>query len=489
MVLKFRFVPPLAALALVSACGGGGDLETEVGTPNSPTAGLVVDGYLSIAKVVCDTNGNGLEDSGESVTYTNTAGNYVFRSGCAFGVLASGGTNIDTNSAFLGQLRAPAGATVVTPLTTLIAAGMTQAQVVSVLSLPNDTNLLTTDPAAKDGTQLKYSALYKKTLAVQQLLQKISNLLTTLGNSTDSDTAALVYGQAATAFATQLKKEDSPLIDSDGNVSSAVVKRLVTSAVERSLVATAVPQAIKTAISDAGGSSTLPSLVDVAFTSQAQGFVDAADDAALAAVTSSLQKNTVVEDNVAAAATAKTLTTGTTPEQVLTLKATISVKATPTVPVTEPAFPTALAANVISLYGDGYSTVAGTDTPFWPPYMTTKVSTATYVGNNVLKLSTFNFQGFTNSAPLNVSTHTSLHIDFWSKSATTIEIKLVSLSPTVKQQSIFVPVDGAAWTSKDIPLSSFTVPDKSKIQQLILAIPQGSKTGETLYVDNVYFWK
>jgi hypothetical protein len=229
----------------------------------------------------------------------------------------------------------------------------------------------------------------------------------------------------------------------------------------------------------------LPSIVDVAFTSQAQGFIDAADDAALAAVTSSLQKNTVVEDNVAAAATAKTLTTGTTPEQVLTLKATISVKATPTVPVTEPAFPTALAANVISLYGDGYSTVTGTDTPKWGG-VTTVVSPASFANNNMLKLTTFNYQGITNSAPLNISTHTNLHIDFWSKTATTIEVKLVSLIPSVKQQSIFVPIDAGTWTSKDIPLSSFTVPDKSKFQQLILA---AGTVGQTLYIDNVYFWR
>ncbi|MDH4478423.1 MAG: hypothetical protein QE283_00930 [Rhodoferax sp.] len=485
MVLKFRFISALATLTLVSACGGGGDLEAEFSPPDSPSAGLVVDGYLSIAKVVCDTNGNGLEDSGEPVTYTNTQGSYVFRTGCAFGVLASGGTNLDTNSPFLGQLRAPAGAAVVTPLTTLIAAGMTQDQVISALSLPIGSQVLTTDPAAKDGGVYENLNLYKKSLAVQHILQKSSNLLTTLGNSTDSKTAAAIYGQAANAYATQLKKEDSPLIGSNGSLNSSVVNRLLASTVELALVAEVVPQAIKDAIIAAGGASTLPALVDVAFTNQAQNFVDATNDDALAAVTSSLQKNTIVEDNVAAAAKAGTLSTSTTAEQVIALKANISVKAAPTVPVTEPAFPTALAANVISLYGDGYSTVKGTDTPKWGG-MTTTITAETYVGNNLLKLATFNYQGFTNTAPLDVSTHTNLHIDFWSKTATTIEVKLVSLSPTVKQQSIYIPVDAGTWTSKDIPLSSFTVPDKTKFQQLIVA---AGTLGQTLYVDNVYFWK
>jgi hypothetical protein len=35
-------------------------------------------------------------------------------------------------------------------------------------------------------------------------------------------------------------------------------------------------------------------------------------------------------------------------------------------------------------------------------------------------------------------------------------------------------------------MSSFTAPDKSKFQQLILA---AAVNGGTLYVDNIYFWK
>ena len=153
------------------------------------------------------------------------------------------------------------------------------------------------------------------------------------------------------------------------------------------------------------------------------------------------------------------------------------------VPTTAPAVPTAAIANVKSLYGDGYTTVAGTDTPNWG--QSTVVSAQTYAGNNVLKLATFSYQGVVTAAALDVSSHTSLHIDFWSETATTIEVKLVSLSPTL-ETSVFVPVAAGAWTSKDIPMSSFTVPDKSKFQQLILA---AAVNGGTLYVDNIYFWK
>jgi hypothetical protein len=153
------------------------------------------------------------------------------------------------------------------------------------------------------------------------------------------------------------------------------------------------------------------------------------------------------------------------------------------IPTTAPAVPTAATANVQSLYGDGYTTVTGTDTPNWG--QSTAVSAQTYASNNVLKLSTFSYQGVVTAAALDVSSHTSLHIDFWSETATTIEVKLVSLSPTL-ETSVFVPVAAGTWTSKDIPMSSFTVPDKSKFQQLILA---AATNGGILYVDNIYFWK
>ena len=154
------------------------------------------------------------------------------------------------------------------------------------------------------------------------------------------------------------------------------------------------------------------------------------------------------------------------------------------VPTTAPAVPTAATANVKSLYGDGYTTVSGTDTPNWG--QSTVVSAQTYAGNNVLKLATFGYQGVVTAAPVDVSSHTSLHIDFWSETATTIEVKLVSLEGGVKETSLYIPVSAGTWTSKDIPMSGFTAPDKSKFQQLILAAATG---GGTLYVDNIYFWK
>ena len=120
-----------------------------------------------------------------------------------------------------------------------------------------------------------------------------------------------------------------------------------------------------------------------------------------------------------------------------------------TAPTTAPAVPTALPGNVRSLYGDGYTTVTGTDTPNWR--QGTLVTAETYADNNVLKLANFNYQGIVTAAALDVSSYTNLHIDFWSATATTIEVKLVSLLPT-KESSLYIPVSAGEWTSKDIAM-------------------------------------
>ena len=154
-----------------------------------------------------------------------------------------------------------------------------------------------------------------------------------------------------------------------------------------------------------------------------------------------------------------------------------------TAPTTAPTAPTALPANVIALYSNAYTPVTGTD---YPSFGSSTVLTPQVIAaNDVLKFSNFNYNGVTFPAQ-NLSTFTKLHIDVWSATATTIELKLVSLAPTTKEQSVFRPVAAGVWTSIDVDLSLYTVPDKSKIEQMVLA---NNPVGGTVYVDNLYFWK
>ena len=114
----------LAAGLLLSGCGG----DASAPAVSVSSSGLAVDGYLSGSTVLCDTNGNGAADSGETTVRTDSSGFFLFPNGCTSALVVTGGTSTDTQLSFLGTLKAPAGAKVVTPFTTLISAGMTQAR-------------------------------------------------------------------------------------------------------------------------------------------------------------------------------------------------------------------------------------------------------------------------------------------------------------------------------------------------------------------------
>lgn len=114
-------------LALAGAAGGGGGGGSSdggsSGSTTSPTTGTVVDGYLVNATVFQDLNGNTIFDAGEPNTITDSQGNYSIAldpSNPTAKIVSIGGTDSSTGQAFTGTLTAPAGSTVITPLTTLV---------------------------------------------------------------------------------------------------------------------------------------------------------------------------------------------------------------------------------------------------------------------------------------------------------------------------------------------------------------------------------
>jgi hypothetical protein len=117
-------------------------------------SGLGIDGYIAGATVFADANFNGLLDAGEVSTTTDANGRYSIAVSSA-PLILRGGYDIATNLAFTGTMQAPAGSTVVTPLTTLIqqvAASTTgdpvaaQQLVASALGLSSSLDLNDFDP-------------------------------------------------------------------------------------------------------------------------------------------------------------------------------------------------------------------------------------------------------------------------------------------------------------------------------------------------------
>ncbi|MGE3992160.1 Ig-like domain-containing protein [Pseudorhodoplanes sp.] len=81
------------------------------------------DGYVAGATVFADTDGDFLLDGGENSVVSDGLGNFNFASGASNAVLF-GGIDIGTGLSFKGLMAAPTGATIISPLTTIVTAHM-----------------------------------------------------------------------------------------------------------------------------------------------------------------------------------------------------------------------------------------------------------------------------------------------------------------------------------------------------------------------------
>ena len=196
---------PLAAALLVGCGGGGGGTPVVVPTPKS-TSGKALDGYIQNAKAILDENDNGVCETTEATVLTSATGSYSFPGKgehlvCI--VATADSVDVGTGKAFTGQLLTAPGATVATPLTTLvmnraITAGWPAASfdisaasttLMTQLGL-SGVSLMTTDPVtASSDTLLKLGMAVQSlvdgidaasTLTSAQASQKLSAYLATL---------------------------------------------------------------------------------------------------------------------------------------------------------------------------------------------------------------------------------------------------------------------------------------------------------------------
>jgi hypothetical protein len=157
------------------------------------------------------------------------------------------------------------------------------------------------------------------------------------------------------------------------------------------------------------------------------------------------------------------------------------IPATPTVAAPIPA---AVAADVLSIFSDSYTNVAGTDfNPNWG--QSTVVSQLPIAGNNTLKYAGLNYQGIQLANPLNTTGMSFLHLDYYSANSTSLNVYLISNGPVEKPYSLTVPTGSGTngWKSIDIPLSAFSPVDLTKIIQF-----KFDGNGD-VFLDNLYFHK
>ena len=131
-----------AGLALAAGGGGGGSGGAVVQQLGSSFGGQLVNGYIKNARVYQDNNNNGSYDEGEPFAVTDSLGRFELE-----GFIANGGPTVAdptwTNQTGESQVAidrttganvstvfsAPAGSKIISPLSTLLAAGATQDQI------------------------------------------------------------------------------------------------------------------------------------------------------------------------------------------------------------------------------------------------------------------------------------------------------------------------------------------------------------------------
>ena len=165
--------------------------------------GSAIDGYVAGATVFIDVNNNGEQDEGEPVTTTDASGNFTFDidelpDGPLIGF---GGTDLATGQPFDGEMTAPSGAAVLSPLTTLVQQMMTsnpgrsQAEVEDILFATLDlprVDLSSFDPiqsSLEEGSTRESQIVAARIQAVTSQLVNAMNVSKAVSSkvSTDAD--------------------------------------------------------------------------------------------------------------------------------------------------------------------------------------------------------------------------------------------------------------------------------------------------------------
>ena len=137
------------------------------------------------------------------------------------------------------------------------------------------------------------------------------------------------------------------------------------------------------------------------------------------------------------------------------------------------------------IYSDA-STLAGLDKkPDWGQNPAVVFSEPTIAGNASLKYTFVGgalYEGIDwSGSPQNVSTKTTLHLDFFSADVTSVKVSIISAG---KENAVSKTITPGNWNAVDIDLALYTVPDKTKIIQIKLE----PNVAGTLFVDNIYFY-
>jgi hypothetical protein len=209
--------------------------------------------------------------------------------------------------------------------------------------------------------------------------------------------------------------------------------------------------------------------------------------------TTDANASTVITQATAVPGSATVVVTSQNEEVVNTYTVAFSFEV-PSAPSTPAATPTRAAENVISIYGDTYTSIATNFDPNWGQTGHLQVNSTFAVdeGNVVLAYPNFNYQG-TLLTTTNASAMEFLHVDIWTNAnpeATTIQVSPINNGAGTTETLVTINHVAGQWYGVDIPKSAFTGMTWNSVFELKFAAnAPGSVVPVTIYLDNIYFWK
>jgi hypothetical protein len=153
--------------------------------------------------------------------------------------------------------------------------------------------------------------------------------------------------------------------------------------------------------------------------------------------------------------------------------------------ISSPLPPTRNPQDVISIFSNSYTNIAGTN--FNPNWQQSTWYASMFIGENeMVKYENFNYQGIEIGSKVNASGMKYLHIDVWTPNETSLSISPVSQTTGEKSVKL-TPLRKNEWNSYDIDLTSFTIQGMSMADILHLKLVGSGKS--IIYVDNIYFYR
>ncbi|MCY4217289.1 MAG: hypothetical protein OXC92_09930 [Flavobacteriaceae bacterium] len=140
--------------------------------------------------------------------------------------------------------------------------------------------------------------------------------------------------------------------------------------------------------------------------------------------------------------------------------------------------------NTLAIFNDNpYENLQDTEfNPDW--HQQTQMSKERISGDQVLKYANLDFQPTALGQVTDVSSHSHIHLDYWTADASKLEFKILSLGVAREDAIAYsLPLNRKSqWVQRDIPLSYFAESiDLTKVAQIVL------EGDGTVYLDNIYF--